>query len=585
MSKFYAQGREFFLDGKAFRICSGAIHYFRVPRPYWKDRLLKLKEIGFNTVETYVAWNMHEKRENVFDFSDNAALGAFLDTAAELGLYAIVRPGPYICAEWEFGGLPYWLLKNKEFCPRCDDSSFVPYAERFLRVVCKQVLAPRMVEQGGNVLMVQLENEYGSYGGDKTYLKKLLSVYDECLPSSLVFTTDGADKFHLQPGTLENVLATVTFGSKPLERMAVLEQFADNQPMMCAEFWCGWFDSWHGERHVRKAEEVCADVEEFLQKDYHFNFYMFHGGTNFGFMNGANGNSRAYDPDVTSYDYCALLNEAGDRTPAYYGVRELMIKYGYDVPPLTATESEKAAYGEVQFTGRAMLFEQLDKVGTAYRSAKPKYMEDIDQAYGYVFYRTYVQEDLEAPLSLDGLGDRANIYLNDKPLAIYERGREYTPAKISVTKEKPTAISLLVENMGRVNYGPQIAFERKGVSAVRVHNRLIFGWESVSLPMDNLEKLTFAGTAEGTNMPAFYKAEFNVEKPCDTFLETYGFSKGFVVLNGFNLGRYYTSAGPQQTLYVPACYLKKGKNELIVFDSDGTQAPAARFVDKPILGW
>lgn len=369
-------GERFYLDGEPFTIRSGAIHYFRVPRPYWRDRLLKLKECGFNTVETYVAWNVHESHEGDFGFSGEKDVAAFLRTAQELGLYAIVRPGPFICAEWEAGGFPAWLLADRNMRLRCNYAPYMQKVERYFKRLFAE-LSPCAIENGGNVILWQVENEYGSYGNDKEYLRRLVEIYRENGIAGQLFTADGAWINMLVKGALlETCLPFVTFGSRTEEAMRCVDLFVKNTPKMCAEFWCGWFDHWGEEHHTRTSEDVLKDLEPFFIHGWNFNFYMFHGGTNFGFMNGANSGEK-YMPTVTSYDYCGLLTEAGDRTETYYKVREMFGKYGVQVPALTAKESKKAAYGEVRLNRRGYMFEQLQTLATPVTAICPPRMEEV----------------------------------------------------------------------------------------------------------------------------------------------------------------------------------------------------------------
>ena len=578
--RFTNKGRDFLLDGERFVVRSGAMHYFRTPRYYWEDRLLKMKECGFNTVETYVAWNLHEPKEGEFCFDGDLDLGEFLDAAKRLGLYVVLRPGPYICAEWEFGGFPAWLLSYGDMRLRCNDELYFSKLEAWLKELLKIVL-PRLVKNGGNILMLQVENEYGSYGNDRAYIERLRDLYKNNGADCLLFTADGPDEGLLDCGRTEGCLAFYNFGSDTKAYMERLAEKTEDQPLMCAEFWCGWFDHWYENHHVRSAESICGAFEPFLQYGYSFNFYMFHGGTNFGFMNGAN-NHLTYQPTVTSYDYNALLTEAGDRTAQYYGVRDLMIQYGVDVPPLTAKESKKAAYGEVKFTSEAFLFDNTDVLGGCTRSSYPQTMEMLGQAYGYILYSSELPENLNGYyLELDGLGDRAIVFVDGEKVGVTERGRENERIFVS-TADKRKKLDILVENMGRTNYGADL-LDRKGLTGVRLPweyiNRNLLNFENITLPMDNTDKARFVPlTGKFRGMPAFYKGEFYVDELADTFVKPSGFTKGFILVNGFNVGRYYNAAGPQKTLYVPACYLKQGKNEIVLFESDEMKEPKVEFV-------
>jgi beta-galactosidase len=584
--QFTYQGRDFYLNGEKFVVRSGAIHYFRTPKFYWEDRLLKLKECGFNTVETYVAWNLHEPKEGEFRFDGELDLGEFFDTAARLGLYVMLRPGPYICAEWEFGGFPAWLLKYENMRLRCNDETYFSKLAAWSKELFK-VVTPRLITNGGNILMVQVENEYGAYGNDREYLERLRDLYKELGVDTVMFTTDGWEDGFVESSKIDGCPAFYNFGSDTERLMEKLANVAPDQPLMCAEFWCGWFDHWYENHHVRSPESICTAFEPFLKHGYNVNFYMFHGGTNFAFMNGANNHTAHYQPTVTSYDYNALLTETGDRTPQYYGVRNLMVKYGVPVPELTAKESKKIAYGNVKFTAQAKLFDNMDALGTRVKSPFPITMENLGQAYGYVYYEAYLPACLkDYYMQFDGLGDRAIVYIDDKKVGVVERGLEEKPIYFS-TGETPVKIGFLVENTGRTNFGPNL-IDKKGLAGVRLRweyvNRNLTGFESLSLPMDNLEKLKFSPILDTPNgEPTFYRGEFEVDEVADTFIKPSGFTKGFILINGVNIGRYYNPAGPQKTLYVPACWLKKGKNEIVLFETDGVESLTAEFVDTPEL--
>ncbi len=577
--RFTFKNKDFLLDGKKIVLRSGAIHYFRFPRAYWHDRLLKLKECGFNCVETYVPWNLHEKFEGAFNFTDGLDLGAFIDEAHSLGLLVIVRPGPYICAEWEAGGLPYWLNKYSDLRIRCSEKTYLDKLLRYLDKV-SDILRPRLIDNGGSVIMVQIENEYGSYGSDKVYLRALKDFYNEKLPTALLFTSDGAGDYFITNGTLDDVLATVNFGSGAEKNIRYLESVRPNQPLMCMEFWCGWFDAWGQPHHTREASDKANEIKQFLDNDFSFNVYMFFGGTNFGFMNGANfdENNGVHTPQSTSYDYDAFLTEAGDRTEAYYKVRELISERdGVEPPPLTAKESEKRAYGKVKFDGVANLFDNLDAIGRKREGVCPFTMEEMDQPFGYIMYSA--KPIWWGEFTLHGLHDRAIGYCDGKKMGVAHRGETEV---IKIPQGSGEKVSFLVENMGRINYG-RYMFDKKGVTAISA-GAMQYHWETVSLPMEDLSALCFdpeVRILEDT--PAFYRGSIEVDKPCDTFLRVDGFTKGFIMVNGVNIGRYWTEKGPQKTYYVPAPFLKEGANEIIVFDSDGAKELNAEFVDTPEL--
>ncbi len=574
----------FYLDEKPFTVISGAMHYFRIPREYWHDRLLKLKECGFNTVETYTCWNLHERREGEFDFSGNLDLAAYIKEAEELGLNVILRPGPYICAEWEFGGLPSWLLSYENMTLRCYDEAFISKVRRYYGELLPRI-RPYLAVNGGPIFMLQIENEYGSYGNDKKYMQAIVDIYRENDMDCLLFTSDGPTYTMLAGGSMEGYLCVGNFGSKPKENYETMKSFRENQPFMCGEYWCGWFDHWGEEHHVRPADEIVSDVCDFMEIGASFNFYMFHGGTNFGFCNGAN-YAEKFDPTITSYDYNAPLNESGDRTDTYYRIRETIGKYTA-LPPLTAEDSKKAAYGKIALTESAKLFENLDSISSPIRTAAPKFMEDLGQDFGYTLYRTTVNGPSDGwGLTIEKVHDRAQIFVDGEKKVTIERWNKdsyNTGLGLPLAKGESVKLDILCENMGRVNYGNKI-LDRKGIKGVRFGQQYHFDWETYPLTMDDLSSLQFKKTDE-LAAPAFYRGYLNIEDaPCDTFIRLDGFTKGFVKINGINIGRYFNPAGPQKTLYVPAPFLHEGQNEIIVFESDSVTDPAVEFTDVHELG-
>ncbi|MBP1554217.1 MAG: beta-galactosidase, partial [Oscillospiraceae bacterium] len=344
------QDDKFLMDGKPYRIISGAMHYFRIVPEYWEDRLKKLKACGFNTVETYTCWNLHERKEGVFDFSGILDIEKYIETAAKLGLNVIIRPGPYICAEWELGGLPSWLLSYPDMSLRCNDPLYLEKVKPYYKQLLSRI-KPHLSTNGGNVIMMQVENEYGSYGNDKEYLKQVENIYRENGIDCLLFTSDGPTEWMLAGGTLPHLLAVANFGSHPKENFAQLRRFRQGEPLMCGEFWSGWFDHWYDSHNTRTTEDIAKDTQELIDSGASFNFYMFHGGTNFGFMNGANYIKGDYQPTITSYDYCAPLSENGDMTPTYYKLQQMFRDCtGVDTSDIKVQNQPTKAYGKLQFT-------------------------------------------------------------------------------------------------------------------------------------------------------------------------------------------------------------------------------------------
>ena len=365
--RFEARDGAFYADGKKTVIYSGAMHYFRVLPEYWHDRLSKLKACGFNTVETYMCWNLHEPKKGQFDFSGRLDIRRYIETARKLGLYVILRPGPYICAEWDAGGFPAWLLADENLRLRCNDAVYLSHVRDYIARVMEEV-GDLQCTEGGPIIAMQVENEYGSYGNDKTYLAALKGIMEECGAKVLLFTSDGTCPYMLAGGSTPGALVTVNFGSNVAGSFAALKEVQKDAPEMCTEFWCGWFDHFGEKHHTRGYKSVLKEVEAFLDRGASFNFYMFHGGTNFGFTAGAN-YAKRYQPTVTSYDYCALLNEYGGYTPAYHAVRDLMWSKQGVKPPVLPPEPETQDIGKVSLTECTGLMENEDTVGVKHRSA------------------------------------------------------------------------------------------------------------------------------------------------------------------------------------------------------------------------
>ena len=584
---FKIQQDRFYLNDKPFNIYSGAMHYFRTLPEYWEDRLTKLKLAGFNTVETYVCWNLHEPKKGVFDFEGMLDIVKFLQTAQKLGLYAIVRPGPYICAEWEFGGFPAWLLKDKNIELRCNDPLYLSHVRDYFQKLF-DVLRPQLITNGGNIIAMQIENEYGSYGNDKKYLKALSDMYDEMGIDVLKFTSDGTWCNMLSGGTMENVLPTLNFGSRTATAFSALEPFG-KIPKMCMEFWCGWFDHFGEKHHKRGSDSITAELEEFIKQDASFNMYMFLGGTNFGFNAGANHRGK-YQPTVTSYDYCAPLTEWGDYTETYHKIRELLCKK-QNIPMGELPPSPKLQnIGRVPLTEKAQLFDNLDNIAQKHYSALPKHMEAYDQSHGLIYYVTKIKGKYDPGfLAIENVHDYAQVYFDKKKIATIDRMKETSLLNKLLLKKKlfikgvngESELGILVEAMGRVNYGFDL-YDRKGISKVTLANQVVMDYDVYSIPLDNLDKLDFSKNDESAvSGPVFLKGQFKAGQG-DCFVDMEGFTKGYVFVNGFNLGRYW-NIGPQKTLYLPGAILKED-NEIIIFEMEKSKKTEITIRDKHLLG-
>lgn len=593
------KNKKFYMDSKPFDIYSGAMHYFRTVPEYWEDRLTKLKAAGFNTVETYVCWNLHEKKPGEFDFSGILDIEKYLEIAQKVGLYAIVRPGPYICAEWDFGGLPAWLLKDKNMQIRCMYPDYLKCVERFYKELLPR-LVPHLESHGGNIIAMQVENEYGSYGNDKDYLRYVEKLTRDCGVDCLLFTSDGNTNNMISGGSLPDIYKVLNFGSRSRTAFNVLKGFENDGPNMCGEFWCGWFDHWRDKHHTRNSLEIVNEIKGFIDNGASFNMYMFHGGTNFGFTAGANHNQgHGYEPTVTSYDYCAMLTEWGDYTPAYHAVRKLLCEKQGIEPPELPESPKLQSIGKVELTETASLFENLDNIGEKHHVPVPEGMEYFSQNFGLIYYETTLKGKYNAsPMYVKNVHDFADVYFDGEKKASIDRTlysvEGKTTLKDVIFKKKKgesspflmpalsgeRKIGVLVDTMGRVNYGENM-LDRKGISDIYLGIQRLMNYDVWTLPLDNLDKLKYSSSVKKEE-PVFLKGSFKTDSKADCFVHLDGFNRGCVYINGFNLGRFW-KVGPQKSLYLPGTLLKD-ENEIIVFNIGGYSKPTVSITDKHNLG-
>jgi beta-galactosidase len=571
-----ASGDHFELDGKPFQIISGAIHYARVPRAYWRDRLRKARSMGLNTVETYVFWNLHEPSPGHFDFSGENDVAEFIREAQQEGLFVILRPGPYICAEWDFGGYPAWLLREPGIEVRTSNPSFMAAAARWFHRLGNE-LAPLQGGNGGPIIAVQVENEYGSFGADHSYMEQIHHLLlDSGFDRAMLYTADGADE--LQDGSLTELPAVINFGSGDAKaEFAKLAKLRPNAPRMCGEYWDGWFDHWGGRHHTTDPAAEAKELEWMLRQGYSVNLYMFHGGTSFGWMNGANIDGGKYEPDVTSYDYNVPISESGELRPKFFLFRDVISKVTGITPPSPPPPTPAKALAAIQFTQSASMWDNLPQPVTSPRILS---MEDVGQSYGYIEYRTTIPHAQSGELRIDELHSYAQIYLEGNLIGTLDRRLNQSSLPIQTTHDN-TRLDILVENTGRVNFGRQFLHERAGIThQVTLADTLLTGWDIFPLPMQDVSSLAYnSSECEGA---CFYRGSFDVDEPTDTFVDLRSFGKGEAFINGRPLGRFW-NIGPQRTLYLPAPWLKKGANEIIVFDLDGKPNLTANFLDHAIL--
>ena len=574
----------FLLDGKPFQMISGEMHYPRIPREAWRARLRMAKAMGLNTIGTYVFWNLHEPEPGRFDFTGNNDVAAFVKTAQEEGLWVILRPSPYVCAEWEFGGYPYWLQNTPGLQVRSLEPQYVAAYQRYLTAVAQQ-LAPLQVNHGGPVLLVQVENEYGSYGSDKAYLALNKQLFEQAGFDGLLYTCDPAND--VAKGHLPGLLPAVNGLDRPREvRQLVRANHGGQGPFYIAEWYPAWFDWWGAPHHTVPAAQFVAPLDSVLRAGLSINMYMFHGGTTRGYMNGANykGPATEYEPQTSSYDYDAPLDEAGNATPKFRAFRSVIEKYRpADQPPLPPVPAAKPAIA-LPAIALGPAASVLAGLPAPVASAHPLTFEALHQAYGFVLYRATVPGGRAGLLKIKELRDYGLVFVNGRRVATLDRRLRQDSAQISLPAG-PVTLDILVENLGRINYGTYLNDNRKGITAqVLFQGREVLGWQQFRLPFGAAPAAAkapaYAATATGA--PVLRRGTFRLAKVGDTYLDMRPWGKGCVWLNGHHLGRYW-EVGPQQTLYVPAEWLRPGANEVVVLELiKPTQATLAG-LDHPIL--
>ena len=591
--KFEAGKGTFLLDGKPFVIKAAELHYPRIPRPYWDQRIKLCKALGMNTVCLYVFWNAHEPQPGQYDFTGQNDLAAFCRLCQENGMYVILRPGPYVCAEWEMGGLPWWLLKKKDIRLREDDPYFIERVALFEEAVARQV-KDLTIQNGGPILMIQVENEYGSYGESKKYVSQIRDIVRKQYGEEItLFQCDWASNFELNG--LDDLVWTMNFGTGANidQQFARLKELRPDSPLMCSEFWSGWFDKWGANHETRPAEDMIAGIDEMLSKGISFSLYMTHGGTNWGHWAGAN--SPGFAPDVTSYDYDAPISESGQTTPKYWALRETLAKYMNGEKQARVPKLIKPiAIQEFQLTEMAPLFDNLP---AAKKDVNIRTMEEYDQGFGSILYRTTLPEiKTSAQLIVTEAHDYAQIFVDGQYIGKLDRRNGEKQLQLPACS-KGAQLDILVEAMGRINFGRAIK-DFKGITEKVELAMDINGYHFVC-DLKNWEVFNLVDTYEfyqqmkfqpiqsltdhqGQRIPGCYRGTFQVKKPSDTFLNFETWGKGLVYVNGYALGRIW-EIGPQQTLYVPGCWLKKGENEILVFDIVGPKEAKSEGLTEPLL--
>ena len=575
--------KTFLLDGKPFLIKAAEMHYTRIPAEYWEHRIQMCKALGMNTICIYAFWNIHEQKEGEFDFKGQNDIAAFCRLAQKHGMYIMLRPGPYVCSEWEMGGLPWWLLKKKDIKLRTNDAYFLERTKLFMNEIGKE-LADLQVSRGGNIIMVQVENEYGAYATDKEYIANIRDIVKGAGFTDVpLFQCDWSSTF--QRNGLDDLVWTINFGTGANidAQFKKLQEARPNAPLMCSEFWSGWFDHWGRKHETRDAETMVSGIKDMLDRHISFSLYMTHGGTTFGHWGGAN--SPAYSAMCSSYDYDAPISEAGWATPKYYKLREMM-QYAdsAQVIPDVPAAYPVIEIPEFELKEVAPLFDNLPEPKLS-EDIKP--MEQFDQGWGTILYRTSLPEVKEGTtLLIDEVHDWAQVYADGKLLGRLDRRRGQN-SLVLPSLQKGTRLDILVEAMGRVNFDVAI-HDRKGITnkvelLTETDKKELKNWEVYSFPVDYdfAESKKYA-EGEKLDAPAYYRATFELDRVGDVFLDMQTWGKGMVWVNGKAMGRFW-KIGPQQTLFMPGCWLKKGKNEIIVLDLLGPEKATVSGLKKPIL--
>ncbi len=586
---FTVGDKTFLLNGNPFIVKAAEVHYPRIPRPYWEHRIQLCKAMGMNTLCIYVFWNIHEQREGQFDFSDNLDVAEFCRLAQKHGMYVIVRPGPYACAEWEMGGLPWWLLKKKDIRLREQDPYFMQRAKLFEKKVGEQ-LSPLTIQKGGPIIMVQVENEYGSYGESKPYIAEIRDCLRDIYGDKMtLFQCDWASNF--EKNGLEDLLWTMNFGTGANidQQFARLKELRPNGPLMCSEFWSGWFDKWGARHETRPAKDMVEGLDEMLSKNISFSLYMAHGGTSFGHWAGAN--SPGFAPDVTSYDYDAPINEYGGTTDKFFQLRTMMQKYSKtSLPAIPKAPARLINIEPFQLNEFSDILLGADSL---VMDSPLMTMEDLDQGWGSMLYATILPEiTTESVLTLIDGHDYAQVFIDSNYIGKIDRVRHENSLRLPAVK-KGQELRILIEAMGRINFGRAIKdykgiTEKVMITSEQEGHELSWNlkrWNILTIPDDYQTALkAFSINTESSQKlgRGYYRGSFKLKRVGDTFLNMSSFGKGQVYVNGHPIGRFW-NIGPQQTLYVPGCWLKKGVNEVVVLDVVGPKAPSLFGQDHPEL--
>jgi beta-galactosidase len=555
---------EFLLDGQPFQIIGGEIHPARIPAEYWRHRIKMAKAMGCNTISAYIFWNYHESEEGVYDFTTgNHNLREFFKIVQEEGMWLILRPGPYVCAEWEFGGIPPYLLRIPDIKVRCMDPRYMAAAEKYIARLAEEI-KPYLITNGGPLLMLQIENEYGSFGNDRNYLLRLKEVWNANGIDVPTFTGDGPTKYMLEAGSLSGSAVGLDSGSS-LADFELANKMNQGVPVFSSETYPGWLTHW-GEQWAKPDLSVLLkDVKFLMDNKKSFNFYVIHGGTNFGYTAGANSGSKGYEPDITSYDYDAPVNEQGEATPKFTALRELLGSYlpkGKKLPPIP----DPIPTIEIPYINMQPFSNVWDNLPQPVSSIQPKTFEAYGQDYGFILYKTELVGHKSGTLTVTDIHDYATVFLNGVYIGKLDRREGINTIEIPESSVEFPVLEIFVEAMGRINFA-QYLIDRKGITdRVTLNGMTLMNWKVYNLPMDKKFIYDLRSSGRTQKKPGiFFRANFVIDITGDTFIDVSKYKKGIVWINGHNLGRYW-EIGPQKRLFCPASWLMKGVNEIMIFD-------------------
>ncbi|MGJ8652424.1 MAG: beta-galactosidase [Opitutaceae bacterium] len=580
----------FTFDGEPAVIISGSVHYPRVPKAYWRDRIRKAKAMGFNCIGTYIFWNIHEKKPGEFDFTGNLDIAEFARVCQEEGMWLIVRPGPYVCSEWDLGGMPAWLLKDPTMEVRTGDPKFLAATARYMKAVGEQ-LKDLQVTHGGPIIQVQVENEYGQFGrpGNQADMDYNRAIYDQLVDAgfdTMFIRCDWPKKKTVGTAHIDEVYTTMNFGGSASDAFKFFDQEYPGMPRMSGEYWVGWFDHWGAKHHTKALGPFIKEIDWMLDNAVSFNVYMLHGGTNYGFTSGANWSSGQYSADTTSYDYDAPIDESGRITDKFFIFRDTIKKYlpaDYTLPepPEQIKRIEVPAFTLTE----SAAFSQLAR--EPFTSETAPHMEGIDLFQGLGIYSTQLNVHSAGTykIQFSELKDRAILIVNGERVATLDRRVKQSAANLKLPAGK-VQLDILLENMGHINYSREMIKDRKGLGKVTLNGEPVLGWSVQTFPLEleDVAGLKFSNEPVAASpYPVFYRGEFHVNEVGDTMLNMTGWGKGMVWVNGINLGRFW-DIGPQYTLYMPGCWMKKGANEVIVMDIEPTGHTSITGGTEPIFG-